>query len=183
MGRMSTHTAMTWAKRTFCKAPYDIEEIDGIERVRFMTSHPKDLSDKLIEAMKNCSKVCNHLHLPFQAGSNRILKLMNRRYTKEHYLDLVDRIRAAVPDIALSTDIIVGFPGETEEDFEETLDVVRKVQFDSAFMFIYSPRKGTPAAKLEQTTPSDVISRRFKRLADLQTEIATSLAKSLRVKP
>lgn len=164
-------------KDLFARLLYDIEEIDGIERVRFMTSHPKDLSDKLIEAMKNCSKVCNHLHLPFQAGSNRILKLMNRRYTKEHYLDLVDRIRAAVPDIALSTDIIVGFPGETEEDFEETLDVVRKVQFDSAFMFIYSPRKGTPAAKLEQTTPSDIISRRFKRLADLQTEIATSLAK------
>jgi len=164
-------------KDLFARLLYDIEEIEGIRRVRFTTSHPKDLSDKLIEAMKNCSKVCNHLHLPFQAGSNRILKLMNRRYTKEHYLNLVDKIRAAIPDIALSTDIIVGFPGETEEDFEETLDVVRRVQFDSAFMFIYSPRKGTPAAKLKQTTPSDEISRRFKRLADLQTEIATKLAK------
>ncbi|NMA65681.1 MAG: tRNA (N6-isopentenyl adenosine(37)-C2)-methylthiotransferase MiaB [Clostridiaceae bacterium] len=166
-------------KDLFAKLLYDIEEIDGISRVRFMTSHPKDLSDKLIEAMKDCSKVCNHLHLPFQAGSNRILKLMNRKYTKEHYLDLVDRIKAAIPDIALSTDIIVGFPGETDEDFEETLDVVKKVGFDSAFMFIYSPRKGTPAAKLKQTTPSDVISKRFKRLADLQTEIATNLAKKL----
>lgn len=164
-------------KDLFAKLLYAIEEIDGIKRVRFTTSHPKDLSDSLIDAMKNCKKVCNHLHLPFQAGSNRILKLMNRKYTKEHYLALVEKIKAAIPDIALSTDIIVGFPGETEEDFEETLDVVRKVQFDSAFMFIYSPRKGTPAAKLEQTTPSEVIGQRFKRLADLQTEIATSLAK------
>lgn len=164
-------------KDLFAKLLYAIEEIDGISRVRFMTSHPKDLSDSLIDAMKNCSKVCNHLHLPFQAGSNRILKLMNRKYTREHYLALIEKIKAAVPDIALSTDIIVGFPGETEEDFEQTLDIVEKVGFDSAFMFIYSPRKGTPAAKLEQTTPSDVISRRFKRLADLQTDIATKLAK------
>lgn len=164
-------------KDLFAKLLYAIEEIDGIHRVRFMTSHPKDLSDSLIDAMKNCSKVCNHLHLPFQAGSNRILKLMNRKYTREHYLELIGKIKAAVPDIALSTDIIVGFPGETEEDFEQTLDIVEKVGFDSAFMFIYSPRKGTPAAKLEQTTPSEVISQRFKRLADLQTEIATKLAK------
>lgn len=166
-------------KDLFAKLLYAIEDIEGIERVRFMTSHPKDLSDSLIDAMKNCKKVCNHLHLPFQAGSTRILEKMNRKYTKEHYLNLVEKIKKALPDIALTTDIIVGFPGETDEDFEETLDVVRKVGFDAAYMFIYSPRKGTPAAKLEQTTPSDVISKRFKRLLDLQTEISTVLAKKV----
>ncbi len=166
-------------KDLFAKLLFAIEEIDGIERVRFMTSHPKDLSDSLIDAMKHCSKVCNHLHLPFQSGSTRILEMMNRRYNKEHYLSLVDRIKAAIPDVALTTDIIVGFPGETDEDFEETLDVVRKVGFDAAFMFIYSPRKGTPAAKLEQTSPSEVISKRFKTLLDLQTDIATELAKKV----
>lgn len=163
----------------FAKLLYAIEEIPGIERVRFMTSHPKDLSDSLIDAMAHLKKVCHHLHLPFQSGSTRILEKMNRKYTKEHYLSLVDRIKTAIPDIALTTDIIVGFPGETEEDFEETLDVVRKVGYDAAYMFIYSPRKGTPAAKLEQTTPSEVISQRFKRLVDLQTEIATELAKKV----
>lgn len=164
-------------KDLFARLLYAIEDIDGIRRVRFMTSHPKDLSDSLIDAMKNCGKVCNHLHLPVQSGSTRILEKMNRKYTKEHYLSLVDRIKAAVPDIALTTDIIVGFPGETDEDFENTLDVVRKVGFDAAFMFIYSPRKGTPAARLEQTTPPDVISRRFKALVDLQTAISTELAR------
>jgi len=164
-------------KDLFARLLYAIEEIPGIERVRFMTSHPKDLSDSLIDAMAHCKKVCHHLHLPFQAGSDRILEKMNRKYTKEHYLNLVEKIKAAVPDMALTTDIIVGFPGETQEDFEETLDVVRKVGFDAAFMFIYSPRKGTPAAKLEQTTPSEVISQRFKALVDLQTEIGTELAK------
>ena len=110
---------------TFAQLLQEIEKVDGIERIRFMTSHPKDLSDDLIEVMKNSKKICKHLHLPLQSGSSRILKLMNRRYDKEHYLELVDKIRAAVPDIALTTDIIVGFPGETEEDFEETMDVVR----------------------------------------------------------
>jgi len=164
-------------KDLFARLLYAIEDIDGIKRVRFMTSHPKDLSDSLIDAMKNCSKVCNHLHLPLQSGSTRILEKMNRKYTKEHYLSLVEKIRKAVPDIALTTDIIVGFPGETEEDFGDTLDVVRKVRFDAAFMFIYSPRKGTPAAKLEQDIPSDIISRRFKELVDLHTAISTELAK------
>jgi tRNA-2-methylthio-N6-dimethylallyladenosine synthase len=164
-------------KDLFAKLLYAIEDIEGIKRVRFMTSHPKDLSDSLIDAMKNCGKVCNHLHLPIQSGSTRILQMMNRKYTKEHYLDLVSKIKSEIPEIALSTDIIVGFPGETEEDFEETLDVVRKVGFSSAFMFIYSPRKGTPAARLEQTTPSDVIGSRFKKLVDLQTEISTNRAK------
>lgn len=164
-------------KDLFARLLHAIEDIEGIERVRFMTSHPKDLSDSLIEAMKTCKKVCNHLHLPFQSGSTRILEKMNRRYTKENYLTLVSKIKAAVPDIALTTDIIVGFPGETEEDFEDTLDVVKKVGFDAAYMFIYSPRKGTPAAKLEQDIPSEVISTRFKKLLELQTEIATELAK------
>jgi len=164
-------------KDLFARLLYAIEDIDGIKRVRFMTSHPKDLSDSLIEAMKNCSKVCAHLHLPLQSGSTRILEKMNRKYTKEHYLSLVEKLRKAVPDIALTTDIIVGFPGETEDDFEDTLDVVRKVRFDAAFMFIYSPRKGTPAARLEQDIPQDVISRRFKTLVDLQTAISTELAK------
>lgn len=164
-------------KDLFARLLYDIEEIDGIDRVRFTTSHPKDLSDSLIRAMKECGKVCEHLHLPFQAGSNRILERMNRKYTREHYLDLVDRIRDTIPDIALSTDIIVGFPGETGEDFEDTLDLVRRVRFDSAYTFIYSPRRGTPAEKWEQTEPHEVISERFKRLVEVQTEIATQLAK------
>ena len=136
---------------------------EGRERIRFLTSHPKDLSDDLIEAMRDCEKVCNHLHLPLQSGSSRILKLMNRHYDKEGYLALVDKLRAAIPDIALTTDIIVGFPGETEEDFEETMDVVRRVRYDSAFTFIYSKRTGTPAAAMEQV-PEEVVKERFDRL-------------------
>lgn len=141
-----------------------IEEIDGIERIRFMTSHPKDLSDDLIEVMKNSKKICNHLHLPLQSGSSRLLKLMNRKYTKEDYLVLVDKIRRAIPDISLTTDIIVGFPGETEEDFEETLDVVRRVGFDSAFTFIYSKRTGTPAATMKDQVDEEIAKKRFDRL-------------------
>lgn len=141
-----------------------VNEIEGLERIRFMTSHPKDLSDELIEAMRDCKKVCNHLHLPLQSGSSRILGLMNRRYTKESYLALVNRIREALPDIALTTDIIVGFPGETEEDFQETMDVVRRVRYDSAFTFIYSKRTGTPAAAMEDQVPEDVVKARFEQL-------------------
>ncbi len=148
---------------TFAELLRRVNEIEGLERIRFMTSHPKDLSDKLIQAMKECDKVCAHLHLPLQSGSSRILKAMNRRYTKEDYLSLVERIREAMPQISLTTDIIVGFPGETEEDFEETLDVVRRVRFDSAFTFIYSVRRGTPAAAMEQV-PEDVVKTRFDRL-------------------
>ena len=148
---------------TFAQLLHEINEIEGLERIRFMTSHPKDLSDELIEAMRDCKKVCTHLHLPLQSGSSRILKIMNRRYTKEQYLELVDKIRSAVPGISLTTDIIVGFPGETEEDFEETLDVVRRVRYDSAFTFIYSKRTGTPAAAMEQV-PEDVVKNRFDRL-------------------
>ena len=164
-------------KDLFSRLLYDIEGIDGIERVKFMTSHPKDLSDSLIEAMRKCGKVCEHVHLPVQSGSNRILEMMNRKYTREHYMNLVDKIRKAIPDPAITTDIIVGFPGETEEDFEDTLDLVRRVGFDAAYMFIYSPRKGTPAARLTQTTPPEVVGTRFRKLLELQTEIATRLAK------
>ena len=135
-----------------------------------MTSHPKDLSDELIEVMKNSKKICKHLHLPVQSGSTEILKKMNRRYTKEQYLDLVERIKTAIPDISLTTDIIVGFPGETEEDFEDTMDIVKKVRYDSAFTFIYSKRTGTPAAVMENQVPDDVVHERFDRLlAEVQT--------------
>ena len=123
---------------TFADLLRKVNEIEGLERIRFMTSHPKDLSDDLIQAMADCEKVCSHLHLPLQSGSSRILKKMNRHYTKEDYLLLVKKIREKLPEIALTTDIIVGFPGETEEDFEETLDVVSKVRYDSAYTFIYS---------------------------------------------
>lgn len=125
---------------TFPQLLTEVCKIDGIERVRFMTSHPKDLSDELIEVMAEEPKICKHLHLPVQSGSTNILTRMNRRYTKEQYLALVDRIRAKMPNISLTTDIIVGFPGETEEDFEDTLDIIRKVKYDQAFTFIYSKR-------------------------------------------
>lgn len=143
-----------------------INKIDGIERIRFMTSHPKDLSDELILAMKECKKVCRYLHLPFQSGSSRILEKMNRRYTKEQYLALVEKIKKAMPDIFLSTDIMVGFPGETEEDFQHTLDVVKKVGFSTAFTFIYSKRTGTPAAVMPDQVPEEIVKDRFQRLLD-----------------
>ncbi len=149
---------------TFAELLKQVEEIEGLKRIRFMTSHPKDLSDDLIEVMKNSKKICSQLHLPVQSGSSRILKEMNRHYTKESYLALVDRIRTAMPDISLTTDIIVGFPGETEEDFEETMDIVRRVRYDSAFTFIYSKRTGTPAAALTEQIPEDVVKERFDRL-------------------
>ena len=149
---------------TFARLLAEIEKIDGLERIRFMTPHPKDLSDELIQVMKNSKKICNHVHLPLQSGSSRILKLMNRRYTKEHYLELVDRIRKEIPDVAITTDIIVGFPGETEEDFLETMDVVRKAEYDSAYTFIYSKRTGTPAATMPEQVPEDVVKDRFDRL-------------------
>ena len=141
-----------------------IAEVKGIERIRFMTSHPKDLSDELIGVMRDCPKICRHLHLPLQSGSSRILKLMNRVYDKEQYLALTEKIKAEIPDISLTTDIIVGFPGETEEDFEETMDVVRRVRYDSAFTFIYSKRTGTPAAAMADQVPEDVVKARFDRL-------------------
>ena len=142
---------------TFAELLQQIEQIEGLERIRFMTSHPKDLSDELIEVMKHSRKICRHLHLPLQSGSSRILNLMNRKYTKEQYLTLAAKIKEAIPDISLTTDIIVGFPGETEEDFEETMDVVQRVRYDSAFTFIYSKRTGTPAASMEDQVPEDLL--------------------------
>lgn len=149
---------------SFAQLLTEIEKIEGLERIRFMTSHPKDLSDELIEVMKHSKKICRHLHLPVQSGSSRILQKMNRRYTKESYLELVRKIKEAIPDISLTTDIIVGFPGETEEDFEETMDVVRKVRYDSAFTFIYSKRTGTPAAIMEDQVLEEIVKERFDRL-------------------
>ena len=157
---------------SFAQLLKEVEKIDGIRRIRFMTSHPKDLSDELIQVMKESKKICRHLHLPLQSGSSRILKIMNRRYDKEKYLALAEKIRQEIPDISLTTDIIVGFPGETEEDFEETLDVVRKVRYDSAFTFIYSKRTGTPAAAMEDQIPEEVSKERFGRLLDLVQSIA-----------
>ena len=161
---------------TFAQLLQEIEKIEGLKRIRFMTSHPKDLSDELIEVMKNSKKICKHLHLPLQSGSTDILKVMNRRYTKEQYLNLVERIRAAIPDISLTTDIIVGFPGETEEDFLETMDVVEKVRYDSAFTFIYSKRTGTPAAAMENQIPEDVVKDRFDRLLSKVQEIGRDMS-------
>ena len=153
-----------------------VDEIEGLERIRFMTSHPKDLSDELIEVMKDSKKVCHHLHLPLQSGSSRVLKVMNRKYTKEQYLELAAKIKEAVPDISLTTDIIVGFPCETEEDFQETLDVVRKVRYDSAFTFIYSKRTGTPAAAMEDQIPEDVVKDRFDRLLEEVQRISAEVS-------
>ncbi len=160
---------------TFAQLLREIEKIDKIERIRFMTSHPKDLSDELIEVMAQSKKICRHLHLPVQSGSTRILEKMNRRYTKEHYLKLVEKLRKAIPDISLTTDIIVGFPGETEEDFRETLDVVCKVQYDSAFTFIYSKRTGTPAAAMEDQISDDVVKDRFGRLLEEVQTISSKM--------
>ena len=161
---------------SFSELLKEVEKVEGIERIRFMTSHPKDLSDELIETMRTSKKICNHFHLPMQSGSDRILKVMNRHYTKEQYLEIVRKLREAVPDISITTDIIVGFPGETEDDFEETLDVVRKVRFDSAFTFIYSPRTGTPAAKMEDQVPEDVVKARFDRLLTLVQSIGQEVS-------
>ncbi len=149
---------------TFAQLLREIEKIQGLERIRFMTSHPKDLSDELIQVMKESKKICRHLHLPLQSGSTRILKDMNRRYTKEQYLDLAEKIRREIPDMAITTDIIVGFPGETPEDVEETVDVIRKVKYDNAFTFIYSKRTGTPAATMENQVPEDVVKEGFDKV-------------------
>lgn len=151
---------------SFAQLLKEVEKIEGLKRIRFMTSHPKDLSDELIEVMKNSKKICTHLHLPVQTGSSRLLKDMNRHYTKEQYLELALKIKEEIPDISLTTDIIVGYPGETEEDFLDTLDVVRQVEYDSAFTFIYSKRTGTPAAKRNDQIPEDVVKERFNRLLD-----------------
>ena len=149
---------------SFAELLREVEKIEGLERIRFMTSHPKDLSDDLIRVMKESKKICRHLHLPLQSGSTKILKRMNRCYTKEQYLELAEKIRREMPDIAITTDIIVGFPGETPEDVEETLDVVRRVKFDNAFTFIYSKRTGTPAAAMEDQVPAEQVKVSFDKL-------------------
>ena len=159
---------------TFANLLREVEKIDGIERIRFMTSHPKDFSDELIRVIASSKKICRHIHLPVQSGSTAILKKMNRRYTREAYLALVERIREAIPEISLTTDIIVGFPGETEEDFEDTLSLVDEVGYDSVFTFIYSKRSGTPAAAMENQVPEDVVKERFDRLLALVHEKATA---------
>ncbi len=149
-----------------------VNEIDGVERIRFMTSHPKDFGDKLIDTMVSCEKVCPQLHLPFQAGNNRVLFEMNRKYTKEEYLEKIRKVKERIPGISLSTDIIVGFPTETNEDFLDTLDVLRKVEFDSVFSFIYSRREGTPAAKLDFVLTEEEIHKNFNKLLEVQNEIS-----------
>jgi len=160
---------------SFAQLIREVNKISGIERIRFMTSHPKDLSDDLIYAMRDCEKVCEHLHLPFQAGSTRVLKMMNRKYTKEDYINLVSKVKENIPDITLTTDIIVGFPGETEEDFKDTLDILEKVRFDNAYTFLYSKRTGTPAAKMEDQVPEEVKKDRFQRLLATQNRISKEL--------
>ena len=144
-----------------------INDIEGLERIRFMTSNPKDLSDELIECYRTCEKLCKHIHLPVQSGSSSVLKRMNRRYDREKYIDIINKLKLACPDIAITTDIIVGFPGETEEEFEDTLSLVEYVKYDSAFTFIYSPREGTPAAGFSYQIPYDIKHERFERLNEV----------------
>lgn len=164
---------------TFAGLLREVEKIEGLKRIRFMTSHPKDLSDELIEVMKHSQKICRHLHLPLQSGSTKILEKMNRRYTREQYVALAQKIRREIPDIAITTDIIVGFPGETPEDLEETIDVVRTVKYDNAFTFIYSKRTGTPAASMEQV-PEAQIREGFDRLLKVVQDTAREQAMQYR---
>lgn len=158
---------------SFAKLLREINKIEGIERIRFVSPHPKDFTDDVIEAIRDCDKVCKFVHLPLQSGSTNMLKVMNRKYTKEQYLSLVEKMKNQIPNIKFSTDIIVGFAGETEEDFEDTLDVVNKVKFEQVFMFIYSRRKGTPGDKMENQIPEDIKHKRFDRLKELvESQIA-----------
>lgn len=143
-----------------------LDEVEGLERIRFMTSHPKDLSDELIACFGDCKKLCHNIHLPVQSGSDEVLRRMNRHYNRERYMEIVKKLRATCPDLSISTDIIVGFPGETEEDFQDTLSLVREVEYDSAFTFIYSPRVGTPAAKYDDQIPENIKHERFDRLVE-----------------
>jgi tRNA-2-methylthio-N6-dimethylallyladenosine synthase len=151
----------------------DVNKIEGIEKIRFVSPHPKDFKDDVIDAICECEKVSKIIHLPLQSGSSNVLKVMNRKYTKEQYLELVDKMKAKIPNVLFSTDIIVGFPGETENDFEDTLDVVKKVNFEQVFMFIYSRRVGTPADKMENQVPEEIKHKRFDRLKELvESQIA-----------
>ena len=150
-----------------------INKIEGIERIRFVSPHPKDFTDDVIEAIRDCDKVCKLIHLPLQSGSTQVLKIMNRKYTKEQYLNLVEKMKSQIPNLTLSTDIIVGFPGETEEEFEDTLDVVKNVNFEQVYMFIYSRREGTPGDKMENQIPEEIKHKRFDRLKELvESQIA-----------
>ncbi len=162
-------------KVTFAGLLRKLNEIEGIERIRFMTSHPKDLSEELIDVMAECKKVCPHMHLPFQAGSNKVLKAMNRSYTKESYLATVEKLKSKVPDVAITSDIIVGFPGETEEDFQDTIDIVERVRFDSVFTFLYSKRQGTPAYEMTNHISDEVMHERFNRLVKKINEICAEI--------
>ena len=155
-----------------------MNKIEGIERIRFMTSHPKDISQKLLETMAQSEKVCEYLHLPVQAGSNNVLKRMNRRYTREQYLDIVARARALMPDLGITTDIIMGFPGETEEDFQDTVDMVKAVGYDSAFTYLYSIRTGTPAAKFDNQVSEEVKHERITTLLSVLNPIVESRMKA-----
>lgn len=162
----------------FAQLLQKVELIEGLERIRFMTPHPRDFDDEVIEVMKKSKKICKQLHMPMQSGSSRILKQMRRSYTKDKYLELIYKIKKAIPEISISTDIIVGFPGETEEDFLETMEVVKKVGFAAAYTFIYSKRSGTPAAQMEDLTPKKVISERYDRLHNLVRDISTEIVNS-----
>jgi tRNA-2-methylthio-N6-dimethylallyladenosine synthase len=168
-----------YGKGEFARLLTNLNGISGLRRIRFMTSHPKDLTVESIDAIANGDKICEHIHLPVQAGSNAVLKAMNRKYTKEKYLETVAKIYRAIPGVSLTTDIMVGYPGETEEDFLHTLDVVEKARYDTAFTFIFSPREGTPAAKMENQVPADVKANRFDRLIKLQNRISLEKNKEL----
>ncbi|MBR2143512.1 tRNA (N6-isopentenyl adenosine(37)-C2)-methylthiotransferase MiaB, partial [Anaerovibrio sp.] len=167
-------------KATFAELLSMVDRVDGIERVRYMTSHPKDLSDEVIDVIKNSQHICNHFHLPVQYGSNKILKAMNRVYTVESYKALVRKIRAVVPDASITTDLIVGFPGETEEDFQELLQFLEDIRYDQAYTFIYSKRSGTPAAEMKNQVNDNVKHERLNRLMELQNKI--SLEKNVALK-
>lgn len=166
-------------KCTFAELLKMVDKVEGVDRIRFMTPHPKDLSDEVIDAIVNGNKLCELVHLPLQSGSSSILKSMNRHYTKESYLALVKKIRERIPGVSISTDIIVGFPGETEEDFQDTLDVVAEAKFDLAYTFIYSKRPGTPAATMENQVPEEDKHRRFNKLVELQNSICFENNKKL----
>ncbi|MCR3955767.1 MAG: tRNA (N6-isopentenyl adenosine(37)-C2)-methylthiotransferase MiaB [Gudongella sp.] len=157
----------------------DINDIEGLERIRFMTSHPKDFTERLVEAYAELDKLSPHLHLPVQSGSNRVLRMMNRKYTREEYLEKIDAIKKRIPNLAITTDIIVGFPGETDEDFQETIDLVEKVEFDSAFTFLYSIREGTTAAKIKEQVPDQIKHERFQRLLDTLNPIGLRINQKL----
>jgi tRNA-2-methylthio-N6-dimethylallyladenosine synthase len=161
--------------KTFADLLRAVNEIDGIERIRFATSHPKDISDELIDAMAECSKVCAQLHLPFQAGSNRVLKEMNRSYTREKYLEIIKKVREKIPNIALTSDVIVGFPTETKEDFSETVSLIEEVRFDNLFTFIYSKRRGTKAEKMDFVLSEDEIQNNFDKLLEVQNRISREI--------